>query len=185
MASGVWRAEQNKSKRLEFPISDSFVCQPSFLMLVSHDLHLNIDCANSLTTPFISTRDVCDEMLVLVWLPSLPAPESSRRPGGAEILLPWSHHRRPRRPGKAAGSPEPLPGARLVRRPPGALAQPLPPQPGTAAVIRVKVLPPSTSAASHSSSPLRPPNFYPTAVFWLRDPTGGSIAVTDRWLQCC
>lgn len=89
MASGVWRVEQNKSKRLEFPISNSFVCQPSFLMLVSHDLHLNIDCANSLTTPFISTWD---EFVMKFLFLSDSLPSQHQRAHDDPVALKYSFH---------------------------------------------------------------------------------------------
>lgn len=63
------------------------------------------------------------------------APKSPWRPGGTEILLPWCHHSRPRCSSQAASPSESLSGSRLVRRPSGALAQLLPPQPGSMSVF--------------------------------------------------
>lgn len=69
----------------------------------------------------------------ILFFTSLPtAPKSPWWPSGTEVLFPRRHHRRPWGTSKAAGPPESLPGARLVRHPPGALAQQLPLQPGTA-----------------------------------------------------
>lgn len=78
---------------------------------------------------------------------SLPtAPKSPRWPSGTEVLFPRRHHGRPRRASQTAGPPESLSGARLVRRPPGALAQQLPLQPGTVHTENRAFSPPPSSA---------------------------------------
>lgn len=181
MVSGVWRVEQKWKQTFGVsPIPHSFVCQPSFLMLVSHNLQLNIKLCQLTDWPIcIDTRRLwwnapawptrfpssTSELTTTRWRWNTPSMKSSpqattpRESCGFSRTAAWCQAGTPSTwsAGSTTTTPARYCSCRACRSPP-----------------------------PDSSLSLKPPTFIrQLCVLTESDATGGSSAATDHRLQCC